>query len=186
MRSAKERIVKSLVVYGMRFQTILSPMKNKHTHRESFELVLRVFKAPKWFVLKYHNVPIMQQYYKAQLSQVCVEERQWRSKVMVLPALLGFSATQAMVMPPISESLKRNRKVPLGLDISMSWACCLFTKPRIALRHTNAWTQTLNHKRMFTHTNTERLLSCVYCSASSWFVYKGLQDMTTGGWTRKR
>ncbi len=39
---------------------------------------------------------------------------------MVLPALLGFSATQAMVMPPISESLKRNRKVPLGLDISMS------------------------------------------------------------------
>ncbi len=47
MRSAKERIEKSLVVYGMRFQTILSPTKNKHTHRESFELVLRVFKATK-------------------------------------------------------------------------------------------------------------------------------------------
>lgn len=38
----------------------------------------------------------------------------------VLPALLGFSATQAIVIPPISESLKRSRKVPLGLDMSMS------------------------------------------------------------------
>lgn len=50
-----------------------------------------------------------------------------------IPDLLGFSATQAMVMPPISESLNRSRKVPLGLDISMSCACCLFTKPRMAL-----------------------------------------------------
>lgn len=49
------------------------------------------------------------------------------------PALLGFSATQAMVIPPISESLKRSRKVPFGLDSSMSWACCLFRKPKIAL-----------------------------------------------------
>lgn len=38
-----------------------------------------------------------------------------------------------MVMPPISESLKRSRKVPSGLLMSRSWACCLFTKPRIAL-----------------------------------------------------
>lgn len=37
-----------------------------------------------------------------------------------VPALLGFSATQAIVIPPISESLKRSRKVPLGLDISIS------------------------------------------------------------------
>lgn len=48
--------------------------------------------------------------------------------------MLGFSATQAIVIPPISESLKRRRKVPLGLDISMSWACCLFTKPNMALK----------------------------------------------------
>lgn len=41
-------------------------------------------------------------------------------RVLGVPALLGFSATQAMVIPPISESLKRRRKVPLGLDISMS------------------------------------------------------------------
>lgn len=41
---------------------------------------------------------------------------------------------QAMVMPPISESLKRNKKVPSGLLMSRSWACCLFTKPRMALR----------------------------------------------------
>ena len=40
---------------------------------------------------------------------------------------------QAMVMPPISESLKRNKKVPSGLLMSRSWACCLFTKPRMAL-----------------------------------------------------
>lgn len=40
---------------------------------------------------------------------------------------------QAMVMPPISESLKRSRKVPSGLLMSRSWACCLFTKPRMAL-----------------------------------------------------
>lgn len=52
----------------------------------------------------------------------------------VVPALLGFSATQAIVIPPISESLKRNKKVPLGLDMSMSWACCLLTKPSMALR----------------------------------------------------
>lgn len=52
----------------------------------------------------------------------------------VTPALLGFSATQAIVIPPISESLKRRRKVPLGFDISMSWACCLFTKPKMALK----------------------------------------------------
>ena len=57
---------------------------------------------------------------------------------MCVPALLGFSATQAMVMPPISESLKRSRKVPLGLDSSMSWACCLFTKPMMALREESA------------------------------------------------
>lgn len=67
-----------------------------------------------------------------------------------VPALFGFSATQAMVMPPISESLKRNRKVPLGLDISMSWACCLFTKPRIALRY------------------TQRQKSYVYCTVFQW------------------
>ena len=36
-------------------------------------------------------------------------------------------------MPPISESLKRNKKVPSGLLMSRSWACCLFTKPRMAL-----------------------------------------------------
>lgn len=41
-------------------------------------------------------------------------------RALILPALLGFSATQAIVIPPISESLKRRRKVPLGLDISMS------------------------------------------------------------------
>lgn len=52
----------------------------------------------------------------------------------VTPALFGFSATQAIVIPPISESLKRRRKVPLGFDISMSWACCLFTKPKMALK----------------------------------------------------
>lgn len=40
---------------------------------------------------------------------------------------------QAMVMPPISESLKRSRKVPSGLLMSRSWACCLFTKPKMAL-----------------------------------------------------
>lgn len=40
---------------------------------------------------------------------------------------------QAMVMPPISESLKRSKKVPSGLLMSRSWACCLFTKPRMAL-----------------------------------------------------
>lgn len=39
-------------------------------------------------------------------------------------------------MPPISESLKRNKKVPSGLLMSRSWACCLFTKPRMAL---GAW-----------------------------------------------
>lgn len=43
---------------------------------------------------------------------------------------------QAMVMPPISESLKRSKKVPSGLLMSRSWACCLFTKPRMAL---GAW-----------------------------------------------
>lgn len=40
---------------------------------------------------------------------------------------------QAMVMPPISESLKRRRKVPSGLLMSRSCACCLLTKPRMAL-----------------------------------------------------
>lgn len=43
---------------------------------------------------------------------------------------------QAMVIPPISESLKRSKKVPSGLLMSKSWACCLFTKPRMAL---GAW-----------------------------------------------
>lgn len=42
---------------------------------------------------------------------------------------------QAMVMPPISESLNRSRKVPSGLLISRSCACCLLTKPRMALEH---------------------------------------------------
>lgn len=40
---------------------------------------------------------------------------------------------QAMVMPPISESLNLSRKVPSGLLMSRSWACCLFTKPKMAL-----------------------------------------------------
>lgn len=39
----------------------------------------------------------------------------------------------AMVMPPISESLNRSRKVPSGLLMSRSCACCLLTKPRMAL-----------------------------------------------------
>lgn len=39
----------------------------------------------------------------------------------------------AMVMPPISESLKRSRKVPSGLLMRRSCACCLLTKPRMAL-----------------------------------------------------
>lgn len=39
----------------------------------------------------------------------------------------------AMVMPPISESLNRRRKVPSGLLMSRSCACCLLTKPRMAL-----------------------------------------------------
>lgn len=38
-----------------------------------------------------------------------------------------------MVMPPISESLNRSRKVPSGLLMSRSCACCLLTKPRMAL-----------------------------------------------------
>lgn len=67
-----------------------------------------------------------------------------RKQSHCVPDLLGFSATQAMVMPPISESLNRSRKVPLGLDISMSCACCLFTKPRMALR-THTVTHTLKH-----------------------------------------
>ena len=61
-------------------------------------------------------------------------------RAIAVPALLGFSATQAIVIPPISESLKRSRKVPFGLDISISWACCLFTKPRIALSNTKTHT----------------------------------------------
>lgn len=40
---------------------------------------------------------------------------------------------QAMVMPPISESLNRSRKVPSGLLMSRSCACCLLTKPKMAL-----------------------------------------------------
>lgn len=46
---------------------------------------------------------------------------------------------QAIVMPPISESLKRNRKVPSGLLMSRSWACCLFTKPKMALGVWYVW-----------------------------------------------
>lgn len=49
---------------------------------------------------------------------------------------------QAMVIPPISESLKRNKKVPSGLLMSRSWACCLFTKPRMAL---GAWSIERHH-----------------------------------------
>lgn len=44
-----------------------------------------------------------------------------------------LSNFQAIVMPPISESLNLRRKVPSGLLINKSWACCLLTKPRIAL-----------------------------------------------------
>lgn len=71
-------------------------------------------------------------------------------KYIFLPCLLGFSATQAIVMPPISESLKRSRKVPFGLDISMSCACCLFTNPRIALKlHPEVCQTTQEKKKSF-------------------------------------
>ena len=53
-----------------------------------------------------------------------------------VPALSAHSQESnfhAMVMPPISESLNRRRKVPSGLLMSRSCACCLLTKPRMAL-----------------------------------------------------
>lgn len=63
--------------------------------------------------------------------------RKWRTELMRLECGQDGNSResnfQAMVMPPISESLKRNRKVPSGLLMSRSWACCLFTKPRMAL-----------------------------------------------------
>lgn len=75
-----------------------------------------------------------------------------------VPDLLGFSATQAMVMPPISESLNRRRNVPLGLDISMSCACCLFTKPRMALH-----TENRQIHLQYSHKSTCMHLMCFHC-----------------------
>lgn len=61
-----------------------------------------------------------------------------------------------MVMPPISESLKRNKKVPSGLLMSRSWACCLFTKPRMALGASSiqchCWQQPLSPEPMTSQT----------------------------------
>lgn len=56
-------------------------------------------------------------------------------------------------MPPISESLKRNKKVPSGLLMSRSWACCLFTKPRMAL---GAWSIECHYQ------------SSISCALSPW------------------
>lgn len=54
-----------------------------------------------------------------------------------------------MVMPPISESLKRSRKVPSGLLMSRSWACCLFTKPRIALDQSQKQRVTMSERKTY-------------------------------------
>lgn len=55
--------------------------------------------------------------------------RRWGQRGLRSPE----SNFHAMVMPPISESLKRSRKVPSGLLMRRSCACCLLTKPRMAL-----------------------------------------------------
>lgn len=73
-------------------------------------------------------------YLRSTRLQISSDFHLFNEWALIIPALFGFSATQAIVIPPISESLKRRRKVPLGLDISMSWACCLFTKPNMALK----------------------------------------------------
>lgn len=47
--------------------------------------------------------------------------------------LLSVADTYAIVMPPISESLKRSRNVPLGLSLRMRCRCCFPMKPNINL-----------------------------------------------------
>lgn len=55
---------------------------------------------------------------------------------------------QAMVMPPISESLNLSRKVPSGLLMSRSWACCLFTKPKMALEQRKSQRVTMPERKL--------------------------------------
>lgn len=59
--------------------------------------------------------------------------------------LLSVADTYAIVMPPISESLKRSRKVPLGLSLRMRCRCCFPMKPNINL--VDQRTETLSENR---------------------------------------
>lgn len=168
----------------MRFQTIRSPRKNR-----SFELVLRAFQSTLsdsfWNTM--HKTSLLNN--KSPIKSVlcwrtAVEEQSSGStcfvRVLCHPGYgdaADFRVTEA----------QQESSVGFGHQHVLSLLFIHKAKNRPGTyKHTNTWTQTSMHKRMFTQTKADRLLSYVYCSVSSWFVYKGLHDMDDWGLNKNR